>query len=100
MSHFIRSTRNAECLILLDFAKDYNISFNASKSKLMYFGKDNVNCENLLCMSNGSSIKFVEQCVHLGTKIYSDISMKNIDSATNAYDILTQDTFTLLHQYD
>ena len=54
-----------------DFAKDYNILFNASKSKLMYFGKNNLNCENLLCMSNGSSIEFVEQCVHLGTKIYS-----------------------------
>ena len=66
-----------------DFAKDYNILFNASKSKLMYFGKNNLNCENLLCMSNGSSIEFVEQCVHLGTKIYSDISNKNIDNATN-----------------
>ena len=66
-----------------DFAKDYNILFNASKSKLMYFGKNNLNCENQLCMSNGSSIAFVEQCVHLGTKIYSDISKKNIDNATN-----------------
>ena len=34
-------------------------------------------------MSNGSSIEFVEQCVQLGTKIYSDISKKNIDNATN-----------------
>ena len=66
-----------------DFAKDYNILFNASKSKLMYFGKDNLNCENLLCMSNSSSIEFVEQCVHLGTKIYSDISKKNVVHATN-----------------
>ena len=66
-----------------DFAKDYNILLNASKSKLMYFGKNNLNCENLLFMSNGSSIEFVEQCVHLGTKIYSDISKKYIDNATN-----------------
>ena len=66
-----------------DFAKDYNILLNASKSKLMYFGKDNLNCENLLCMSNGSSIEFDEQYLHLGTKIYSDIYEKNIDSATN-----------------
>ena len=66
-----------------DFAKDYNILFNVSKSKLMNFGKNNLNCENLLCMSNGSSIEFVEQCVHLGTKIYTDISKKNIDNATN-----------------
>ena len=66
-----------------DFAKDYNILFNASKCKLMYFKKDNINYENLLCMSNESSIEFVEQCVHLGTQIYSDIFKKNIDSATN-----------------
>ena len=56
------------------FAKDYNILFNASKSKLMYFGKDSLSCENLLCMSNGSSIEFFEQCVHVSTKIYSGIS--------------------------
>ena len=66
-----------------DFAKDYNILFNASKNKLICFGKDNINCENLLCMSNGSSIAFVEQCLHLGTKFYSDISKKNIKNATN-----------------
>ena len=36
-------------------------------------------------MSNGSSVEFVEQCIHLlvGTKIYSDISKKNIDSVTH-----------------
>ena len=66
-----------------DFATDYNILFNASKMKLMYIGKNNLNCENLLCMSNGSSIEFVEQCIHLVSKIYSDISKKNIDNATN-----------------
>ena len=49
----------------------------------MYFGKNNFNCENLLCMAYGRSIEFVEQCVHLGTKTYSDIFKKNIDSATN-----------------
>ena len=36
-----------------------------------------------LSLSNRNSIEFVEQCVHLGTKIYSDISKKNIDDATN-----------------
>ena len=30
-----------------------------------------------------ASIEFVEQCVHLGINIYSDISNKNIDNATN-----------------
>ena len=37
-----------------DYAKDYNILFNASKSKLMYFGKNDDNCHDLLVMSNGS----------------------------------------------
>ena len=35
------------------------------KVNIMYFGKDNLNCENLLCMSNDNSIEFVEQCVHV-----------------------------------
>ena len=30
-----------------------------------------------------ASIEFLEQCVHLGINIYSDISNKNIDNATN-----------------
>ena len=81
MTHFIRSTRNKNACE--GFAKDYNILFNASKSKQMYFRKANLNCENLLCMSNGGSIKNIEHCVHLGTKNFSDISIKNIDSATN-----------------
>ena len=29
-----------------------------------------------------ASIEFVEQCIHLGTNIYSDISNKNIDNVT------------------
>ena len=53
-----------------DYAKDYNILFNASKSKLMYFGKNDVNCHDVLFMSNGSKIDYVQQCVHLGTTIF------------------------------
>ena len=44
MPHFIRSMRNDE--FCEDFAKDYKIFLNASKSKLMYFGKDNLSCES------------------------------------------------------
>ena len=66
-----------------DYAKNYNILFNASKSKLMYFGKNDVNCHDLLFMSNGSKIDYVKQCVHLGATIFSDISIKNIDNAVN-----------------
>ena len=49
-----------------DYAKDYNILFNASKSKLCILKKNDVNCYDLLFMSNGSKINYVQQCVHLG----------------------------------
>ena len=65
------------------YAKDYNILFNAKKSKLMYFGRNNINTNNMMSMSNGTRIDFVEQCTHLGTIIYSDISRKNVDFAVN-----------------
>ena len=65
------------------YAKDYNILFNAKKSKLMYFGKNNINTNNMMSMSNGTKIDFVEQCTHLETIIYSDITRKNVDFAVN-----------------
>ena len=34
-------------------------------------------------MSNGSKIDYVEQCVHLGTTLYSDISIRNNNNAVN-----------------
>ena len=36
-----------------------------------------------MSMSNGAMIDFVEQCTHLGTIIYSDITRKNVDFAVN-----------------
>ena len=65
------------------YAKDYNILFNAKKCKLMYFGRNNINTNNMMSMSNGTRIDFVEQCTHLGTIIYSDITRKNVDFAVN-----------------
>ena len=51
----------------------------------MYFGRNNINTNNMMSMSNGttSRIDFVEQCTHLGTIIYSDITRKNVDFAVN-----------------
>ena len=66
-----------------DYAKEYNILFNASKSKLMHFGKKYFDAQHVLHMSNGSKIDYVEQCVHLGTTLYSDISIRNINNAVN-----------------
>ena len=66
-----------------DYAKEYNILYNASKSKLMHFGKNYFDAQHVLHMSNGSKIDYVEQCVHLGTTLYSDISIRNINNAVN-----------------
>ena len=30
------------------YVKDYNILFNAKKSKLMYFGRNNINTNNMM----------------------------------------------------
>ena len=66
-----------------DYASDYNIIFNAKKSKLMPFGRNKMNTKTTISMANGCTIDYVEQCVHLGTIIHSDITRKNIDSAVN-----------------
>ena len=66
-----------------DYASDYNIIFNAKKSKLMHFGRNKINSKTTIYMANGCTIDYVEQCVHLGTIIHSDITRKNIDSAVN-----------------
>ena len=68
-----------------DYAKEYNILFNASKSKLMHFGWIILmhSMFYIIITSNGSKIDYVEQCVHLGTTLYSDISIRNINNAVN-----------------
>ena len=49
----------------------------------MYFGRSNINTNNMMSMSNGTMIDFVEQYTHLGAIIYSDITRKNVDFAVN-----------------
>ena len=63
-----------------DYAKEYNILFNASK---LHFGKNYLDAQHVLHMSNGSKIDYVKQCVHLGTIVYSDISIRNDNNAVH-----------------
>ena len=63
-----------------DYASHYNISFSA---KLMHFGRNKINIKNMISMANRCTIDYMEQCVHLGTIIHSDITHKHIDSAVN-----------------
>ena len=68
-----------------DYAKECNILFNASKSKLMHFGNNYFGVQHVFQMFNGSKIDYIEQCVHLGTTLYSDISIRNINNAVNNF---------------
>ena len=63
-----------------DYAKGCNILFNASKSKLMHFGRNYFDGQHVLHMSNGSKIDYVEQCGNLRITLYSDISIRNINN--------------------
>ena len=52
----------------------------------MHFGKNYFGGQHVLYMSNGSKKNdYVEQCVHvhLGTTLYSDISIRNINNSLN-----------------
>ena len=66
-----------------DYAKEYNILFNVSKSKLVHFGKTCFDGQLVLHMTNGRKIDYVKQCVHLETTLYSDISIRNSNNAVN-----------------
>ena len=48
------------------------------KVNLIYFGRNNINPNNMMLISNGSMIDFVEHSTYLGTIIYSDITRKNV----------------------
>ena len=50
----------------------------------MHFDRNNVSTNNMLSMSNGIQIDYVEQCTHLGIIIYSDALLgKNNDFTVN-----------------
>ena len=53
------------------YARKYDILFNATKSQLLYFGKDsnNDNIQSGLSMDNGKKIPYVTKCLHLGNSI-------------------------------
>ena len=50
------------------YARKYDILFNATKSQLLYFGKDsnNDNMQPVLSMDDGKKIAYVTKCLHLG----------------------------------
>ena len=54
-----------------EYALNYKITFNATKSQLLYFsylGKDHSDLLSLI-MKDGNVIPYVSKCLHLGTTI-------------------------------
>ena len=53
------------------YAMKYDVLFNATKSQLLYFGKDsnNDNVQPVLSMDNGKKIPYVTKYLHLGNSI-------------------------------
>ena len=58
-----------------------NILFNASKSKLMHFEPNYFDAQHVLHIITVA--KYYEQCVHLGTTLYSNTSIRKINNAVN-----------------
>ena len=56
------------------YANENKILFNARKSQILYFSKNEVSgnaMKPMLCMNNGQLIPYIEKCIHLGTTLSS-----------------------------
>ena len=62
------------------YARQYDILFNATKSQLLYFGKDsnNDNVQPVLSMDNGKKIPYVTKCLHLGNSISTTCTQRSM----------------------
>ena len=70
------------------YCNEYGLSFNASKSKIMVFSKDNVDYENLgPIFLNGRKVDYVESMTYLGTTVTSKkgISFSAANDLTKFY---------------
>ena len=68
-----------------EYAFNYKITFNATKSQLLYFsylGKDHSDLLSL-AMKDGNVKPYVSKCVHLGTAIYTTLYRDNVIDVVN-----------------
>ena len=68
-----------------EYVFNYKITFNATKSQLLYFGylgKDHSDLLSLI-MKNGNVIPYVSKCLHLGTTIYTTLYRDNVIDVVN-----------------
>ena len=67
-----------------NFASDFDLQFNNSKSKCMYFSKNNKDEHDNIYFMN-TPIKFMKSTQLLGVHISNDITNKNITSSVHKY---------------
>ena len=62
------------------YVRKYDILFNATKSQLLYFGKDsnNNNVQQVLNMNNGQKIPYVTKCLHLDNSISTTCTQRSM----------------------
>ena len=68
-----------------EYAFNYKITFNATKSQLLYFScldKDHSDLLSLT-MKDGNVIPYVSKCLHLGTTIYTTLYRDNVIDVVN-----------------
>ena len=68
-----------------EYAFNYKITFNATKSQLLYFSYLNKDHSDLLSltMKDGNVIPYVSKWLHLGTTIYTTLYRDNVIDVVN-----------------
>ena len=74
-----------KCYRYVEYAFNYKITFNATKSQLLYFSYLDKDHSDLLSltMKDGNVITYVSKCLHLGTTIYTTLYSDNVMDVVN-----------------
>ena len=67
-----------------NFASDFDLQFNSSETKCMYFSKNNKDEHDIIYFMN-TPIEFMKSTQLLGVHISNDITNKNITSSVHKY---------------
>ena len=85
LCHTISGIQKEMLRICEENAFNYKITFNATKTQLLYLSyldKDHSDLLNLT-MKDGNVIPYVSKCVHLGTTLYTQLYRDNVIDVVN-----------------
>ena len=83
-----RSALNKMIHICAEYCKEYGLTFNAKKSKIVVFSKNTIDHEKLAPITlNGSKIEYVDTVTYLGTTImnHKGISFSSLNDLVKFY---------------